>query len=1042
MRLHHFFALIGFCVGTAALSCHAQGLQLNLLPPNQQSWVRLDLEGPTERVYELLASSNLIDWRVIATAHDALIKYPDAASSELPWRFYRARVSELSAEDDWKNQIRYDQDPFLSWPSGMVQDDIRWIKFAILHDEPHRVYFQDSSKFLFHYDFATVRLGPFRGMSRTEFDQVSLHPANQQVVLGTVLLPPEPAQNEYGIQFVGLQPYPRESIERLFHLVSAVIAGPENVRPFYMPVFEQAAAAQANQEYFESRGIALASPARWLAGDACYVGGWALGRLRHIPPEEIQAAYADGRLLPGDILVTDAVPAEVPFVAGIISLSPSTPNSHVAILARSYGVPFYYPASEAERERILSRADAEVILLVQSDYSGCLGKVLELDETFPPELKAELLDLKTPPPVHVPPKERFGAISAAAENLGPGDTKFFGGKAANYGILRRVLPTNSPPAIGFSFDLWDDFMAQPLADGKTLGEEIHERLSAHTYPPNMMSVQTNLAAIRRLITRTAQFNEAQQEAIIAALAVFDPNRKIRFRSSSNAEDDRSFTGAGLYDSYSGCLLDDLDGDDQGPSHCDPSHEEERGVFRAIQRVYASFYNENAFLERLRHGINETEVGMALLVHHSFPDEIELANGVATLTWQRGGFQFASGELVTQDGAVSVTNPSGNARPEVVDASIYSFGNFLTLKARSSLVPLGAYVLGWEDEYRAFLEMFGRVADGYAAMFPDKTRFMLNFEYKKVVPGNLEVKQVRELPLLSGTDQITPFLVNEPVQLEVFQGEFGDVFANHRLKSQWQLQTRNTRLAPGSLLETIYSDGQVELLSNGEPATLAGPPSSWPGASFSLKDDVAADNWELGAGADRRVYRLETELVLEVSPPRNPILTQAEFRQRLVVDYASALPTLDHARNPISTTREEVLLAPVSEPGPASLLQTRHMSLGALQIESSFYWPEPPKGVVAGYTAPLIAWVETRITGLTSEPIVLRGSYSQTYRPEHHNFSENFIFEPRLESGLPQTLLDELQALDIQLMYVFLDRDQPDAPDVKLLGFDDRFRAMK
>ena len=31
----------------------------------------------------------------------------------------------------------------------------------------------------------------------------------------------------------------------------------------------------------------------------------------------------------------------------------------------------------------------------------------------------------------------------------------------------------------------------------------------------------------------------------------------------------------------------------------------------MRKVYASFYNLNAYLERLRHGVNEAEVGMAL-----------------------------------------------------------------------------------------------------------------------------------------------------------------------------------------------------------------------------------------------------------------------------------------------------------------------------------------------------------------------------------------------------------------------------------------------
>ena len=79
--------------------------------------------------------------------------------------------------------------------------------------------------------------------------------------------------------------------------------------------------------------------------------------------------------------------------------------------------------------------------------------------------------------------------------------------------------------------------------------------------------------------------------------------------------------------------DDTDGDTTGPCHCDPAQSGERGVFRAIQRVFASYYNDNAYLERIRHNVVEPECGMAVLVHHSYPDEFELANGVASLAWR-------------------------------------------------------------------------------------------------------------------------------------------------------------------------------------------------------------------------------------------------------------------------------------------------------------------------------------------------------------------------------------------------------------------------
>ncbi len=121
--------------------------------------------------------------------------------------------------------------------------------------------------------------------------------------------------------------------------------------------------------------------------------------------------------------------------------------------------------------------------------------------------------------------------------------------------------------------------------------------------------------------------------------------------------------------------------------------------------------------------------------------------------------------------------------------------------------------------------------------------------------------------------------------------------------------------------------------------------------------------------------------------------------RLEVEYER--PVLQwNWEGPVMTKRDEVRLCPVFEPSSEDLLQNRRFEEpNGVTIEVSFYWPPYPKGPTAGYTAPLARWVETRISGYTSEPIVLRGEYSQTYRPEHHNFAEHFLFEPQVEPGL-------------------------------------------
>jgi hypothetical protein len=109
----------------------------------------------------------------------------------------------------------------------------------------------------------------------------------------------------------------------------------------------------------------------------------------------------------------------------------------------------------------------------------------------------------------------------------------------------------------------------------------------------------------------------------------------------------------------------------------------------------------------------------------------------------------------------------------------------------------------------------------------------------------------------------------------------------------------------------------------------------------------------------------------------------------------------------------------------------------VDIQVSFYWPnEPP--AAAGYTAPLVRFVETRITGLTTQPIVLTGYYSQTYRPGHHNFTEEFIFEPCLEPGLPAATLAELEAANIQFIHAELGFFEP---IINVLGVDQKLREL-
>jgi hypothetical protein len=1006
-------------VGLAGLLCasgpalvSAAGDRLTLLPPLANGWLRFDMPGAATNVFVLQGSRDLQRWTNVALTIGGLAAYPDPASTNLSHRFYRVHILPKATTNDWKNQIAFPTENFLSAPLDNTQP--RWVKFAILTADPTRVYYQDSTKFVFHYEFAVARLGPFQGMSRPDFDAVTLFTTNQAAVLGAVLYAPGDNAAEYGIQFVGLEPYPVELVARWFELVRAGIVTSPGVQALYMPTLEQRAAAEAYRDFFAARGIALDSAERWATSDALYAPGWAVGRLRYIPRDEIAAAYADGRLLPTDILLTDAVPAEVPFVAGIISQSAATPNSHVAILARSYGVPFVYLMDPAARARVLQWTNREVVLRASTSWEGNVVEVLDVEGQLDAALRAELLALKEPPAIQIQAKTPYGAFSADTANLVPADIRYFGGKAANFGLLRRTVPSNSPPGLAFSFDLWDAFMEQAFAGGPSLRAAISNRLSGYTYPPGVPALQTDLAVVRDWITSAAGFNATLRQVITNALRGFDPLRKIRFRSSTNVEDSEHFTGAGLYDSYSGCLADDLDGDTAGPCHCDPTEPRERGVFRAIQKVYASLYNDNAFLERLRHRVNESQVGMGVLVHYSFPDEEELANGVATLS--RAGGSWYELELVTQDGPVSVTNPDGSALPEVVAATKSPYGTWLNLKARSSLVPLGAYVLQWDGEYRQLVDLLAAVAEGFRQIYTNKNAFTLDFEYKKVPPAHLVVKQVREVPSAGPATNVAAFLINRPSDYSVFQGEYGTVFANHRLKSRWHLETPNVRLTTNNLQQCLFTNVAVAFLLDGATNSLTGSMKDWPGYRHGVNGSLVWDEWTLAAGRDRRDVRLEATTRTQV-PVTQPLVSLWDFPLEWAATYAGPQPALDYNGAAITVTNETVRLASPLAVSAESLLQTRTASgTNGVTVSTVFYWPKPPTGVAAGYTAPLVEFVETEIAGLTTQPLVLRDFYSQTYRPGHHNFSEEFLFEPRLDPNVTPAQQAELVAAKVLLVY--------------------------
>ena len=203
------------------------------------------------------------------------------------------------------------------------------------------------------------------------------------------------------------------------------------------------------------------------------------------------------------------------------------------------------------------------------------------------------------------------------------------------------------------------------------------------------------------------------------------------------------------------------------------------------------------------------------------------------------------------------------------------------------------------------------------------------------------------------------------------------------------------------------------------------------------------------------YRLQTTgIPTAVSPGENPILTLADlgtygfnvpFRcLTLDVEYERPVRSwyqdLFGGSGPRTTTTNRVYLWPRTDGSPGDIPQERSFASDGISITTSFFFAEPPEGLddwvaSAGATGPLRRWDRTTITGLTDEPIILEGYYSQTYRPEHHNLIENFLFEPRLEPGISTGVLEQLRDRDVRLIHLIVDNQGGNESRIMTYGFD-------
>jgi hypothetical protein len=531
-------------------------------------------------------------------------------------------------------------------------------------------------------------------------------------------------------------------------------------------VFEALSGAVALRPlvYYPDTSLAQEAASRWIdpgfpvqvkarAKDRSYqpyTRGMGYGRVRVLRQSDFLDLNGKGALSFQDILVLEHAPRDIEgVVAGVITQEPQGELSHLAVRTARRGTPNCYLANAMS---LFANLEGKLIRLevreegYKADEARYEDAKAGWEENRPEILGLPGADLD------------YGALDGLSEmDLSRRDSPpeaRYGGKASNFARLQRVLsgPLDLYREPGFSIPMrhYHDFLrsnsipsARDPARSVTYEEFLLELFAWREFQGDSRLRFEVLGRFRAQVEREGKVDPDLVARITRKVVeVFgSPLIPVRFRSSSNVEDALEFNGAGLYDSTSACVADDLDGDDSGPCQCDPRKPDERGIARAMKRVWASLWNFRAYEERAFYGISQETAAMAILVSTAFPDE--KANGVA-FTGNPTHALDESYVVTVQKGDDSVVSPEPGVLSEKDLLQMTGGRVEGVLRAqRSSRLSPEEFVLSLDE-----LEELGGLLASIERDFPldldghERGDVLLDVEFKITAEDCLTVKQVR------------------------------------------------------------------------------------------------------------------------------------------------------------------------------------------------------------------------------------------------------------------------------------------------------------
>lgn len=473
------------------------------------------------------------------------------------------------------------------------------------------------------------------------------------------------------------------------------------------------------------------------------------GTIRRYTPGELATATASAAYGFQDILVLDEAPLDVErVISGAVTGGRQAELSHLNVRSAARGTPNCYLRDAYER---MAAWDGQLVRL------ECGEQGLEVRAAEPGEAQAWWDDLR-PEPVELPAPDvdwpeltPLLELPTATVDEREAGVRRYGAKGRNLAALyQRIDAGLQLPGFLIPFHYYEAFVGTrlwevDLGDGVEVlpfAEAIDRMLADPVFRSDPAVRRRRLTALYEAMRDATCDAEFMAELRDRLLATFGADTVMaRFRSSSNAEDALGFSGAGLYESTNACLADDLDGDASGPSRCDEDEPEERGMCRAVKKVWASLWLVRAFEEREWYGMDHGLAAMGVLVDLRYADE--RANMVV----------FTGDPNIAGDGRFLINAQAGDLEVVSPDPGTWPERTRLTLAdgevteidrvEGSSELPEGEHVVS-----DPLLKELGAAMWEIREVFPvdeeapEDATILLDTEWKVRADETLVIKQVR------------------------------------------------------------------------------------------------------------------------------------------------------------------------------------------------------------------------------------------------------------------------------------------------------------